>query len=220
MKNFANSRVGAVAIGASAIVVLGGTGAYAATQITSGDIKDQTIQSRDIHSDGVGSNELKDNSATMSKLGSGVQDKLNQVGQKADQSALNQEAQDRKSGDDNLQGQVNGTMKETVVDGPYTNTWKGDNGATMQSATVKCDPGYVAIGGGFSGQGGTDDAGNPQNKDLQITASFPYTDNYQPINDRGSFRANEWVVKGFNNGSTDQVVRPWVVCAQVNGSGQ
>lgn len=105
-------------------------------------------------------------------------------------------------------------VKDPITDGPYTNVWKADGGKTLQEAVVKCDPGMVAIGGGFSGDGGADDLGNPSDKDLQIVTSAPYTDNYQPVNDRGSFTPNEWVVKGFNNSdTTDHIVRPWVTCA-------
>lgn len=106
-------------------------------------------------------------------------------------------------------------LANLTVDGPYTSTWVGDGGATLQSAVVKCDAGKAVVGGGFSGQGGADDLGTAVDKDIQVVASVPYTDDYQPINGRGSFVANEWIVKGFNTGSTDQIVRPWVVCATV-----
>jgi hypothetical protein len=54
-----NGRTGAVVGGALVLVTLGGvSGAVAATQITSRDIKDQTIQKRDIGSSAVGSDEV------------------------------------------------------------------------------------------------------------------------------------------------------------------
>lgn len=102
-------------------------------------------------------------------------------------------------------------MLNPVTDGPYTTTWKGDSGASLQEAVVKCDSGKIAVGGGFSQQGGSDDLGGT-NKDIQITVSTPYTDNYQPVNSRGSLKPNEWIVKGYNNGTTDAVIRPWVTC--------
>lgn len=56
-----NTKRNLLTVGAIAsIVVLGGTvGANAASQVTSSDIKDQTIQSRDIAADGVGKSEIR-----------------------------------------------------------------------------------------------------------------------------------------------------------------
>lgn len=56
-----NTKRNLLTVGAIAsIVALGGTvGANAASQVTSSDIKDQTIQSRDIAADGVGKSEIR-----------------------------------------------------------------------------------------------------------------------------------------------------------------
>lgn len=56
-----NTKRNLLTVGAIAsIVALGGTvGANAASQVTSADIKDQTIQSRDIAADGVGKSEIR-----------------------------------------------------------------------------------------------------------------------------------------------------------------
>ena len=202
IRQIAHSRTAAVVAGATVLVSLGGvSGAFAATQITSHDIKDQTIQKRDIGGDAVGSKEVTDSTLGMRDLNQHTNDKINQPGPRGPEGPRGPK------GDPGV--------ADPVTDGPYTTTWEGDNGATLQTATVKCDEGKVAIGGGFSGQGGADDTGTEADKDLQITASYPYTDDYQPVNDRGSFVPNEWVVKGFNNGNTPHIVRPWVTCADV-----
>jgi hypothetical protein len=168
-------------------VVFAGGGAVAASLITSADIKNQTIKSQDIHANGVGKSEIRDEA----------------VGNRE----LTQAARD---GIANL---ASAGLSHLVTDAPYTNTWEGDSGAALQTAEVKCDSGYFAVGGGFSGAGGAADTGTEADADLQIVASYPYADNLAPVNSRGSIRATKWVVTGFNNGSTDLVVRPWVICA-------
>lgn len=168
-------------------VVFAGGGAVAASLITSADIKNQTIRSVDIHADGVGKSEIRDEA----------------VGNRE----LTQAARD---GMANL---ASFGLSHLVTDGPYDNTWTGDT-ATLQTATVECDPGYFATGGGFSGAFGDNDTGSEADKALQITASYPYADDLTGVNSRGSIRATKWVVLGFNNGSTDLVVRPWVICAK------
>jgi hypothetical protein len=75
------------------------------------------------------------------------------------------------------------------------------------------DPGYFAVGGGFSGAGGEGDTGTEAYADLQVIASYPYVEPPASVNARGSIRPNAWIVKGFNNGTEDLVVRPWVTCA-------
>jgi hypothetical protein len=32
----------------------------------------------------------------------------------------------------------------------------------------------------------------------------------------GSYQPNGWMVEGYNRGTTDLVVRPWVICANVS----
>ena len=59
-------QVPTVVIAAATAAVFGGGGAYAAAQITSAQIADQTIQSRDIGSQGVGTDEVRNQT-----LGSG-----------------------------------------------------------------------------------------------------------------------------------------------------
>ena len=63
IREFVHSRTGAVIAGATVLVTLGGVGgAVAVGQITSSDIRDQTIMRRDIGAGGVASSEIKNNS--------------------------------------------------------------------------------------------------------------------------------------------------------------
>ena len=39
--------------------------------------------------------------------------------------------------------------------------------------------------------------------------------NYAPVDEAGNFRADQWVVRGFNNGDSQVDVRAWVTCAKV-----
>jgi hypothetical protein len=174
-----------VAGGATLAVVFAGGGAVAASLITSADIKDQTIRSVDIHADGVGKSEIRDEAVGTREITQSVRD------------------------------QMAFGLSHLVTDGPYTNVWPGGDGTVLRTATVKCDAGYYATGGGFSGAGGdAQDTGGAAYKDVQIIASFPYANPVTTYNNgRDSIRANEWVVKGFNNGPDPLIVRPWVTCA-------
>jgi hypothetical protein len=184
-----NRRNLILVVGATTLAfVFAGGGAVAATLVTSADIKDQTIRSVDIHANAVGKSEIRDNAVGIRELNQAVRDRMAML--------------------------ASFGLSHLVTDGPYTNTWVGDAGATLQTAIVKCDRGYYATGGGFSGNGGALDTGTEADHALQIVASYPYVDPPASINNgRGSIRANEWVVRGFNNGTSPLTVRPWVTCA-------
>ena len=113
---------------------------------------------------------------------------------------------------------VTDSGSEVIVGAGYTSTWKaGEFGETIET----CPEGQYAIGGGYStfgGYGGTHDAYDlgGQNTDIQVTVSAPYFQgDYVPVDEAGNFRADQWVVRGKNNGATDQVVRAWVVCSNL-----
>lgn len=61
MKDLVRSRLGAVAVGATIIAVLGAGGAVAAGQITGADIKRNSVPGSDLKSGTVGYNKLNDN---------------------------------------------------------------------------------------------------------------------------------------------------------------
>jgi hypothetical protein len=107
-------------------------------------------------------------------------------------------------------------VSNLIAGSGYTTTWVGDNGATVQTAREECPAGQYALGGGFSTWGGDKDLGG-DNKNIQITVSAPYFEgDYIPVDDAGNFRPTEWVVKGYNNGTSDQIVRAWVTCATIS----
>jgi hypothetical protein len=106
----------------------------------------------------------------------------------------------------------------------YNHTWVGDGGHDLQTIVNKCAAGQVALGGGFSTWGGDDtnesgltyDLGGT-NKDIQVTVSAPYTgEQYDASKYNGDIRPDRWVIKGYNLGSTDQIVRAWVICADAS----
>jgi hypothetical protein len=71
--------------GAAVLVTIGGVGgAVAAGQITSSDIKDQTIQQRDIARGGVDSSEVENGSLGMRDLNQYTQNKINAQGEKGE----------------------------------------------------------------------------------------------------------------------------------------
>ena len=171
------------------------------------------IGSKDIKNDSVRSVDLKDEDVQKVDIGSAA------------------------VGLDELTGQVKNKMKDGMLtgleaDGPYPgytvlsqgdnskDLWKADSGASLQVSWVKCAPGKVALGGGFSRA----DEGTEAFRGLQIVSSRPATYQYGVEVSKGikgdpdgSIRPNAWVVEGFNNGSTtDLVVRPWVVCAELD----
>ena len=89
----------------------------------------------------------------------------------------------------------------------------------------QCPEGQVAIGGGYSQDAST---GGPVEDDgkydmggkanVQVTVSAPYFKGaYEPVDAAGNFRADQWVVRGYNNSDQPVDVRAWVVCAPLAG---
>lgn len=226
--------VGSIAVMAMLAVALGGS-ATAASQITSADIKDQTIQSIDIAKSGVGTSEVRNQSLTSIDLARGsvgASELRNGSVQPWDleaefrafvESRGTGDGKDGADGKDGVDG-TNGTNGKDgadgapgitgyEVDGIYTNVFEGDEGASFQSATVECAEGKYVVGGGFSR---ADEA--PENfKNLQIVTSAPNEDTGYRIKDDAEWSrvATGWKVEGFNNGTTDLIVRPWVICAEI-----
>lgn len=96
-----------------------------------------------------------------------------------------------------------------------TSLWAADG--TLQQSWVKCAAGKTALGGGF----GDDD--DPDLGVHIVTSAPTQIDDegnitYVPIegDSAGSIRPNAWLVEGYNNGDHSLIVRPWVVCANVD----
>ena len=192
--NIRTNRVAAVAVGAVVLVGFSSMGAVAGTLITGAQIKDQSIRSNDIGTGGVGTSEIRDASILTRDLSQATMDAL--------------KGQAGKAGKDGVTNLIAGAG--------YDTTWAGDNGATLQTVREECPAGQYALGGGFSTWGGDKDLGG-DNQEIQVTVSAPYFEGaYVPVDAAGNFRPTEWVVKGYNNGAKDQIVRAWVTCAKVN----
>jgi hypothetical protein len=101
-----------------------------------------------------------------------------------------------------------------------TEAWDPDPDA-LQHSWVVCPEGKMALGGGFGDNDG------PNQDDLIIVTSAPAQFDtttvpsgvpvYEPIpgDSAGSFRPNAWLVEGYNKTGSAQIVRPWVICAEV-----
>jgi hypothetical protein len=96
-----------------------------------------------------------------------------------------------------------------------TAAWVGDG--TLQQSWVMCPSGKLALGGGFGDNDGADQ------DTLNIVTSTPVQIEdeeivYTPIDGdpAGSFRPNGWLVEGYYGGAEPLIVRPWVVCANVD----
>jgi Collagen triple helix repeat (20 copies) len=229
--NIRKNRVAAVAVGAVVLVGFSSMGAVAGTMITGAQIKDQSIRSNDIATGGVGTSEVRDASILTRDLSQATIDSLKGAtgatgakGEKGDTGAKGEKGDTGTQGVKGDKGAKGEPGVANVIAGAgYTHTWAGDQGAHLNTIIESCSDGQVALGGGFSTFGGSDvnAGGTPydlggENKNLQVTVSAPYYEEmYDSSKYGGNIRPTEWVVKGYNNGDTDQVVRAWVVCADV-----
>jgi hypothetical protein len=223
MKGIARSRVAAVAVGSLVVMGLGAGGAVAANTIGSQDIRNQSIRGIDVAAGTIDASELRNRGINGPDIGMDTIGRpqlrpgsvgANQISPHV-MDRINKSAEDGKPGEDGV-ANVNAGAN-------YEHTWPGDNGESLNTIIQKCPDGQVATGGGYSTWGGSDvnEGGTPydlggDNKNIQVTVSAPYTEEaYDPDKYGGNIRPTEWIVKGYNNGSTDQVVRAWVVCADV-----
>lgn len=221
MSKTTHHRIGAVAAGAAILVGLGSFGAVAANIVTGNDIKDGSIRQADIGKNAVGAGELQAGAVKLSDLSdNAVQGMQGEQGPKGDTGPAGLAGKDGAQGPAGPQGpkgdQGAPGISNLIAGADYNTTWVGDSGATLQTVRSECPTGQYALGGGFSTWGGDKDLGG-DNKNIQITVSAPYFEgDYKPVDDAGNFRPTEWVLKGYNNGATDQIVRAWVTCATVN----
>jgi hypothetical protein len=184
------NRISAVVAGTSVLVAVGATGAVAGDMIGTQDIRNGGVHRVDL-SDGV-QNRI-DNKATDGQV-KGLKGRVSQ-----------------------LEGQSD-SGSDLIVGAGFTSTWKAHSfGETIET----CPEGQYAIGGGFSTFGGFEgmhdgyDLGGT-NRNIEVTVSAPYFQGeYEPVDEAGNFLADQWVVRGYNNGDQDQVVRAWVVCSNL-----
>lgn len=190
-----SNRITAVVAGSVLVVAIGGTGAVAGDMIGSKDIRDGGVHNSD--------------------LAAGIK---NRIANKASDRNVNG-LEGRVS---SLEGASGGLTNVTSGAG-YNHTWPGNSDA-LNTIVAKCDAGQVALSGGFSTWGGSDvnesglayDLGG-DNENINVTVSAPYTgEAYDENKYGGNIRPDRWVVKGYNHGAADQIVRAWVVCADAD----
>ena len=229
------SRATSVVLGAALAVTLGGGTAVAAATIGTDDIRNGAVTKQKIHKDAVGGWEALDRSLTGADV---KQDSLGRWVFTPYLRGLIEDVEDGSlQGEQGPQGEKGEKgdpgLSELESDGPYpgatqlqdgdnsSEKWVGDEGASLQSSWVMCPEDKTAIGGGYSRA----DEGPAAFKGLQIVTSQPVQvvdgnpQAYTPIEGDvdGSYVPNGWLVEGFNNNDSGElIVRPHVVCAVVN----
>lgn len=217
LRGVTRSRITAAAAGGVAVLMLGGGTAVAAGHISGDDIQHYSITKQHLKKNSVGSWEVIDRSLRGGEL------KKDSVGRWVFTPYLRGLIEDVENSD-----RVSGLES----DGPYpgatqlqegsnsTKKWAGDEGASLQRSWVRCPDGKKALGGGYSRA----DEGVEAYKNLQIVTSQPAQvengdpNTYNPIegDPDGSYVPNAWLVEGFNNGTTEMIVRPHVTCVAIN----
>ena len=189
------NRISADVAGSAVLVAVGATSAVAGNLIGSADIRDGGVHRVDL---GDGVNARIDSKATNGQV-TGLNGRVTK-----------------------LEGASGGLTNVTTGAG-YNHTWPGNSDA-LNTIVAKCDVGQVALSGGFSTWGGSDvnesglayDLGG-DNENIHVTVSAPYTgEAYDENKYGGNIRPDRWVVKGYNHGAADQIVRAWVVCADAD----
>jgi hypothetical protein len=190
--------IGATVVG---VLAVGTGGAVAAGAITGAQIKDGTVGIIDMDAKAI---------TEFSKPG--PQGAPGAAGEKGDKGDKGDPGQQGPAGAD-------GTANPSAAGAGYETIWLADG--NIHETVETCAEGEYVTGGGFSTFGGagltpTKDLGG-DNPDIQITVSAPYVNSdadYVAISDTDSrFYADRWVVRGYNNGDTEQVVRAWALCA-------
>jgi hypothetical protein len=213
-------------------------GGYAAAQslIGSSDVRDNSLRSRDVRDGTLRNRDLAE--GLQEKLANaGEPGPKGDTGAPGPQGPKGDTGAQGPKGDKGDKGDPGVTNLE--ADGPYPGATdlgnipgQGDNSDAMwagdgsrQTSWVQCAPGKTALGGGFHLAA---DAGDAAAKAVQVVVSEPtqvrngqtvYDDPalYEPIpgDAAGSFKPNGWIIQGFNDGPNPVVVRPWVVCGEV-----
>ena len=210
-------RVLPVAAGAVVLCSLSGIGgAVAAGQIGSPDIKNNSVRSLDIKNNSVRSVDIKDNTVRASDLSTTARDAL-----RGETGATGPTGKDGATGPAGATGAKGAPgqdgVSNLIVGAGYADVWAPN---AYGESIETCPEGQYALGGGYSTFGGYPTNGDydlgGQNRDIQVTVSAPYFKGaYEPVDEAGNFRADQWVVRGYNDGDTEQIVRAWVVCATV-----
>jgi hypothetical protein len=223
-------------------LVLWPKGASAADLIDSGDVKDQSLFSRDFAPDSVGTSELKPNSTYFVNLSKGTQDLINSKSSKTEAKGYAAKAETNAKNHANVVADSAENAAKGYADANdevgITEARAGAGYTTVAKpgysvAYNKCDvDGQAAISGGFRLNGHASEAfsGADQNampEGLSVVASEPaaekggtlvnsYQDPAFPQTEDGAFQANAWAVTFHNTTDQDLPVRVWATCVSVN----
>jgi len=229
-------RALAIALAVFAVLVVG-TVANGSVQalITGANIKDGSIGSNDIRPGAIQSHDLQNGTIVQHDLSNSLFTQLHGAkgaeGAKGDVGTAGPAGHKGDKGDKGERG-----VSDLEADGPYpgsaltplhgdqggqsTAMWTTGTPQLLQKSWVMCAPGKVALGGGFGQNDGV-----YQTDKLVIVTSTPMNINAAgemypagtPTDEEGSLLApNGWLVEGYNQSEKDLVVRPWVICAEVN----
>jgi len=242
MSIFTKRGLALTAASALAVTGLSMGGAQAARLLDGGDVKNGSLTGRDVKNGSIASPDIANGSIrpidlhprTLAKLqatgtpgAAGAQGPAGPAGKTGPQGEKGEKGDPGEPGAPGAPG-----LADVTADGPYPGATEaaGGNsdalwapGAGLQKSWVICDPGKVAVGGGFSNHiSGTESAEDAAA--LQIVASYPSSLDADGawaeagvVEDDGSILPNAWVVEGFNTGEKPLTVRPHIVCAEVAG---
>lgn len=217
-KRHAIIAAGVIALG---LTIAATTGAVAGSLITGADIKDGTIQSRDLKDgSGVGTADLKP----------GLANKINAHGEQGPAGPQGPRGYQGQQGDDGQQGpagpQGEPGLSDVRANEPYTQSIPAHS---VGVAFAACADGKTAVSGGYRLNGFAAEAfqGGGGAVDVSAIASEPVgviggavVNTYQnaafPQDESGAFLPNAWAVTIQNDSDQAQDVRVAVVCASTN----
>ncbi|MGH3499542.1 MAG: hypothetical protein ACRDQA_01375 [Nocardioidaceae bacterium] len=202
-----SKRTGVVIAAAGVIGLVGAGGAYAGAQVTSHQIKNQTIRSIDLGQNSVGSSELRGAGDSRGPAVHGYQ--IHQGAVRSFQ--IRNGAVHKSDLSAGAKAGMKGPKGETGADGADGVSGYGVHNAEVRwqagsNETVKlCADGKVALGGGYSMSG----TANGDTNGVHVDAN-------EPVYSGGV--ATGWHVTGSAQGQVN--VKTWVVCASLNQAAQ
>lgn len=185
-----------VAVGAVALIAtIGISTATAAATVGSAEIINQSIQSWDVATEGIGKAEVRPDAVGASEV-RGRSISGDELDVRVESDGPYPGATDLGA----LEGQGDNSDEMVPADGNRHTVW------------VECAPGKLATGGGYRLAA---DQTVAAAKAIHVIASEPRGDAI-PGDAAQSVLPIGWQVEVVNDGDTAQIVRPWVVCADLS----
>lgn len=208
-----SKKVGILSIGVLAGLMVGGGSAYAAAQITSGDIANQTIQSWDVHRGGVKSSEVANQSLHSWDLAPDSVGASEVAEGSIDHSELTDGGVNEEDLSSGVQSKLNSFSGYELIGRTADRTTVPADGSPV-TITTECVEGQTAFGGGAKVTGKDEDA------KLQMNQSHPsgiheVSGSETTGNEAGSWIAGSWTVQVTNDGDNTLHVQPYVTCATI-----